>query len=81
MNTHEVVMLIGDNLADLSSLFDKKPEAERMRNTDLSTKDFGSRFIVIPNPVYGDWESSLYKFNKYTLAQKDSVIRSVMKTY
>ena len=81
MNTHEVVMLIGDNLADFSSLFDKKNETERMRNTDISTKDFGSRFIVIPNPVYGDWESSLYKFNKYTQTQKDSVIRSVMKTY
>ena len=80
-NTHEIIMLIGDNLADFSMLFDKKPMAERLQNTDRSAKDFGSRFIVLPNPVYGDWESSLFKFNKLTAAQKDSVIRAEVKTY
>ena len=81
LNTHEVIMLLGDNLADFSSLFDKKAEAERMQNTNLSTKDFGSRFIVLPNPVYGDWESSLYKFSKLTRAQKDSVIRAEVRGF
>ncbi len=80
-NTHEIIMLIGDNLADFSMLFDKKPMAERLQNTDISAKDFGSRYIVLPNPVYGDWESSLFKFNKLTPAQKDSVIRAEVKTY
>src|SRR5207253_751537 len=78
---HEIVMLIGDNLADLSSLFDKKPMDERLKNTDISAGEFGNRFIVIPNPVYGDWEGSLYKFQKYTGAQKDSVIKASLKTY
>ncbi len=82
LETHEIVMLIGDNLADLSSLFDKKTVEERFQNTVFSAKDFSNRFIVIPNPVYGDWASSLFKYNyKLTSAQKDSVIRSVLRTY
>lgn len=77
--THEIVMLLGDNLADFSILFDKKPADERMRNTNFSASDFGNRFIVLPNPVYGDWESVIYNYNKYTLVQKDSAMRSVLK--
>lgn len=79
--THEIIMLMGDNLADFSSLFDKKNMAERSHNTDLSASDFGNRFIVLPNPVYGDWEASFFNFHKYTQAQKDSVIRAGVKGY
>ncbi len=82
MATHEVILLMGDNLADFSSLFDKKTLEERQHNTDLSAAEFGKRFIFFPNPVYGDWESSLFKYNyKLTQAQKDSVMRSVLKSY
>jgi 5'-nucleotidase (lipoprotein e(P4) family) len=77
----EIIMLLGDNLGDFSSLFDKKQLDIRSQNTNISARDFGSRFIVLPNPVYGDWESSFYKFNKFTQKQKDSVIRADVKTY
>ena len=81
-NAYEIVLLLGDNLADFSALFDKKTVDERMRNTNFSMADFGNRFIVLPNPVYGDWESSLFNYNyKLTQGQKDSVIRGVLKTY
>jgi len=79
---YEIVMLMGDNLGDFSSLFDKKTAEERLQNTSLSSAEFGRKFIVLPNPVYGDWENSLYKYNyNLTPAQKDSVIRSVLKSY
>lgn len=80
--THEIIMLIGDNLADFSNLFDKKSQQERSANTDLSSDQFGNRFIVIPNPGYGDWEGALFNYNyKLSVAQKDSIIRSVLKNY
>jgi 5'-nucleotidase (lipoprotein e(P4) family) len=80
--TNEVILLLGDNLADFSSMFDKKTLDERRQNTDQLSAEFGKKFIVIPNPVYGDWESALYKYS-YTLtpAQKDSVIKSLLKGY
>jgi 5'-nucleotidase (lipoprotein e(P4) family) len=80
--THDIVLLLGDNLSDFTSLFDKKTMDERLQNTNTLAADFGKKFIVLPNPVYGDWESALYKYN-YTLTppQKDSVIKSLLKTY
>ncbi|TDE15381.1 5'-nucleotidase, lipoprotein e(P4) family [Dyadobacter psychrotolerans] len=79
---YDIVMLIGDNLGDFSVLFDKKTSEERAKNTIASASEFGKRFIVLPNPVYGDWENSLYKYNyNFTPAQKDSVIKSVLKSY
>jgi len=79
---YEIVMLMGDNLGDFSNLFDKKTSEERLQNTSVSAAEFGKKFIVLPNPVYGDWENSLYKYNyNLTPAQKDSVIKSVLKSY
>ena len=82
MKTHEIILLMGDNLSDFSSLFDKKGEEERTENTNLFYQEFGNKFIVLPNPGYGDWESSLFKYNNnLTGIQKDSVIRAALKTY
>ncbi|MFI5133444.1 MAG: 5'-nucleotidase, lipoprotein e(P4) family [Chitinophagales bacterium] len=81
MADHEVVLLLGDNLADFSSLFDKKTLDEKLQNVEQQSGMFGSRFIVLPNPVYGDWESALYQYKPLTTAQKDSAIKSWLKNY
>lgn len=75
-------MLIGDNLGDVSSLFDKKSSDERNQNVNEVAAEFGNRFIILPNPIYGDWESSLYNYN-YSLStsQKDSVVRASLHSY
>lgn len=80
--THTIVMLMGDNMNDFSFLFEKKTSDERDKVADNFSAEFGNRFIVLPNPVYGDWESSLYNYN-YSLspAQKDSVLRASLKGY
>ena len=81
MKDYTVVLLLGDNLGDFSDLFDKRSEEVRMDNTNKVAPLFGSKFIVLPNPVYGDWESVLYRYNyNYSLRQKDSVIRSEVKS-
>ncbi len=82
MQQYEVVLLMGDNLADLSVMFDKKSAAERRNNVDILASDFGQKFILFPNANYGDWENSLYNFNyKFNQAQKDSVFKTVLKNY
>jgi len=81
MADYDVVLLIGDNLADFTTSFDKKTWEERDENTAQRAAQFGDRFIVLPNPVYGDWESALYNYNRYTQAQKDSAIRTSLRSY
>jgi len=80
--THTIVLFMGDNMNDFSFLFEKKTSDERDKVADSFAGDFGNRFIVLPNPVYGDWESSLYHYNyRLTSAQKDSVIKAALYTY
>ena len=80
--THNIVLLLGDYLADFSDLFYKKTTEERIANTSALSAEFGNKFIIIPNSVYGDWESAMYKYiNNLTPAQKDSVIKIMAKTY
>jgi 5'-nucleotidase (lipoprotein e(P4) family) len=82
LQTHDIILLLGDNLADFSSLFDKKNENERSANAAMSAGEFGKIFIVLPNPSYGDWEGALYNYNyKLTTAQKDSVVRANVKGF
>ncbi len=80
--SYEIVMLLGDNLGDFNFLFDQKNTEERLRNVNSLASEFGTRFIVLPNPVYGDWEAALYHYN-YSLSQvqKDSVIKASLITY
>lgn len=78
--THDIIMLIGDNLSDFSPIFDKNSTEERTQNVKDAADRFGASYIVLPNANYGDWESALFRYNyNLTTAQKDSIIRSVLK--
>ena len=82
MADHDVVLLLGDNLADFSSLYDnRKPMEERLKATQELSAQFGNRFIVLPNPIYGDWESAMYQYKSLTPAQKDSAVKNLLKGY
>lgn len=56
---HEVVLFVGDNLTDFPGGFEKKSVEERNALVDKLRADMGTRFIVLPNPLYGDWERAL----------------------
>lgn len=82
LKTHNILLLCGDNLPDFDILYDNHPtEESRAATTQKLEKEFGSRYIIIPNPSYGDFEGALFGFNyKLTNAQKDSIIRAKIKT-
>ena len=58
--SYEIVLLLGDNLNDLSNAFEIKDIAGRSAAADKAQSLFGSKYIVLPNPVYGAWESAVY---------------------
>ena len=60
---HRIIMFIGDNLNDFSEVFEKKAVSERFDLTDEMKSDFGTRFIVLPNAMYGEWEGALYDYD------------------
>ncbi|PYT00454.1 MAG: 5'-nucleotidase, lipoprotein e(P4) family [Acidobacteria bacterium] len=67
---YRVVMLVGDNLDDFTSAFEKKSVADRFGETDKAKDFWGSKFIVLPNAMYGTWENAIYEYQRLTEAQK-----------
>ena len=78
---YHVVLLMGDDLNDFAQVFENsKTVASRIDATERNKPQFGTHFIVLPNPMYGDWENSIYEYNfKLTEEQKAAKRRSVLK--
>jgi 5'-nucleotidase (lipoprotein e(P4) family) len=56
----KIVLLIGDNLADFSENYEGLTIEERSSQVDNEKSMFGVNYIVLPNPMYGDWEGTIY---------------------
>jgi 5'-nucleotidase (lipoprotein e(P4) family) len=79
---YNVVMLLGDNLIDFMNVFEKKSIAERFTETDTRKEEWGKKFIVLPNSIYGEWENALYNYDhKLTPEQKDSARKALLTGY
>ncbi|MDY5741929.1 MAG: 5'-nucleotidase, lipoprotein e(P4) family [Lachnospiraceae bacterium] len=59
----KLILLFGDNLSDFGE-FSKKSVAERNNTVSEQAKEFGDRYIIFPNPMYGSFESSIYEGKK-----------------
>jgi 5'-nucleotidase (lipoprotein e(P4) family) len=57
---YRIVLLLGDNLNDFSDVFEKQTVAERLAAVEQNKDRFGTHFIVLPNAMYGDWETAIY---------------------
>ncbi len=55
----QIVLYAGDNTNDLPLGTYGKAMKERNAAVDQNKAKFGTEFIVLPNPVYGDWEPAV----------------------
>ena len=87
MKDYDVVVFMGDNAGDLPIGTYHKGQAERNALVDQHKAEFGKRFIVFPNPTYGDWEPALKKDGKFgsywglTPEQKSEVRKQSLRTW
>ncbi len=56
---YNIILLLGDNLADFDSMLDNRSENYGFDDVDNLKNQFGSFFIILPNPMYGNWEKPL----------------------
>ena len=70
---YNVVLLLGDNLNDFDDIFFEKPAPERNANVDRAQAFFGSKYIMLPNTTYGDWENALWQGQRPTAEEKDKI--------
>ncbi len=74
MKMHRVLLQVGDNLADFVSggIIGKNATLESRAKTAEAHRNFwGTKWIIVSNPIYGSWEHVLYGFNnRWTREQK-----------
>lgn len=80
---YRIVLLMGDDLNDFAAVFENSTTiADRIAASDRYKQEFGKRFIVLPNAMYGNWESAMYGYNfKLTEAEKTEKRKSLLKDY
>lgn len=78
---HHIVLLMGDNLNDFANVFEGKNVADRNKEVDRLRNEFGKSFIVLPNPMYGDWEAALYNYKRLTPEQKLAARKQALSSY
>jgi len=79
---YTVVVYMGDNANDLPIGTWYKAMKERNAIVDQNKASFGTKFVVLPNPSYGDWEGALAN-NYYSLnpQRKNEVRKSMLQTW
>ena len=80
---HDVLLLLGDNLADFDQVFEGEPTIQaRQDGLDRFRSSWGKKFMILPNPMYGDWEAALYRLNfKLTPEEKDQLRRKALRAF
>lgn len=58
---YEILLLVGDNLADHSGIYEKRGPDHGFAAVDADRRLFGTRYIVLPNPMYGNWLNELLR--------------------
>ncbi len=81
LQKHRIVLLMGDNLNDLSNVFERKSVADRFLEVDKTRELFGKKFIVLPNVMYGDWESAIYEYQRLTDVEKTQKRNNALISY
>ena len=82
MAKYDVVMMFGDNLNDHSDEFKGKSVAERKAAVDRNASKFGTSWIVLPNPMYGEWEGAIYSYNwGASPKEKDAMRRAALDVW
>ncbi len=56
---YRIVLLVGDSMSDLCSGMDVPNTKRRNEIAAEKTRMLGSRWIMMPNPVYGSWQRAL----------------------
>lgn len=77
---YNVLLLCGDNLSDFTNIFYREGK-NVVDQVGYLQALFGTRYIVLPNPMYGDWEKPIYTGDKLSEGEKGNQRLKRLKTY
>ncbi|EJT5940232.1 TPA: 5'-nucleotidase, lipoprotein e(P4) family [Clostridium perfringens] len=62
-DNYNLAIYCGDNLGDFPDRYDNKSNEQRREIVDKEAQFFGTKYIVLPNPTYGDFENAVYGYD------------------
>lgn len=74
---YRILLLVGDNLNDFVDGSMTDPAARRALARQHAGR-WGREWIILPNPMFGSWESSLYEFD-YSLPSDERLDRKLQQ--
>ena len=69
--THRILLLVGDDYNDFVFL-GKLGATERTQLAEKYENYWGTRWVIMSNPLYGNWERALYDYN-YRLSRQQKI--------
>lgn len=78
---YDVVMFVGDQLTDMGQTFEGKTNAQEKQLVTECKNDWGSKYIAIPDPVYGNYLNSLYNYKEVPQTQQVQDIKNGIQTF
>lgn len=78
----KIVLYCGDNLGDFASSFNNKNSVSRGDWTAKHSSDFGIKYIVLPNVMYGNWMDAYFDGKPHSSNKEANILLdSIMKGY
>ncbi|MFQ3214693.1 MAG: 5'-nucleotidase (lipoprotein e(P4) family) [Marivirga sp.] len=71
---HHVLLYIGDNLTDYNQAYAERKEDLGKLLVGKNQEELFNNFIMLPNPMYGEWEGALYG-NDFSIADSLKLIK------
>lgn len=81
LETHEIVILMGDKLNDFTDVFDRKSGADRHLLVDSLKTEFGKKFIVLPNATYGSWVDAILNYEQASKEEKLKKLKESLESF
>lgn len=60
---YNLAIYCGDNLGDFPNGYDKQSNEKRNEIVSKEKDNFGTKYIVLPNSAYGDFEGAIYSYD------------------
>ncbi|WP_072389409.1 HAD family acid phosphatase [Hyphomicrobium sp. CS1BSMeth3] len=80
--THRILFNVGDDLGDFITTAKGAgvtPDS-RVRDATAQLDFWGTRWIILPNPMHGSWEQSLRGFRNLSRAETNARKRAIVRT-
>ena len=73
-SAYQVLVFVGDNLADYDAAYSNRSSNYGKDIVTADKDELLSNFVILPNPMYGDWEGAIYN-NNFTLSDEEKLRR------